>query len=304
MSSTTPAFSMPSGPSVSTSRTAAAFPGPAYRSMQLPWDVKEFNGSNATAYLRRFNLMTADCGLTGTAKLNRFSTYCTISIIFEVESLAGYEDGDWDIFEGSLKKYYFDSDPQQEEYQILYLCSLVEHQRCKGAKDWKAYAIQFKKIARVLIREGKLSGYGACVEFYGGLPEVAQEDIQRCLNINWTNPKALDVDNIIQEVIDLEDSKLGRHRFLHSTHSVPPQSASAPEPETHVVPPQEIRLAPASEEKLQQIDRLTALMDPMSLSMVEMDKQHAQLDNLIATVGQMRLGLSRQKDFKQDEAHK
>ena len=42
----------------------------------------------------------------------------------------------------------------------------------------------------------------------------------------------------------------------------------------------------------------------MSLSMVEMDKKHAQLDNLIATVGQMRLGLSRQRDFKQDEAKK
>ena len=155
----------------------------------------------------------------------------------------------------------------------------------------KAYAMQFKKIARVLIREGKLSGYGACAEFYGGLPEVAQEDIQRCLNIDWTNPGALNIDNIIQEVIDLEDSKLGRQRFLHSTHSAP--SAPAPEP---VVPPEEIRSAPAPEEQSQQIDRLTALIDQMSLSMVEMDKKHAQLDNLIAIVGQMHLGLSHQKD--------
>ena len=298
MSSSTSASSTPFGPSVSTSGAAAAFPRPAYRSMKLPWDVKEFDGSNATAYLRRFNLMAADCGLTGTAKLNRFSAYCTISIISEVESLAGYEDGDWDTFEGSLKKYYFDSDPQQKEYQIPYLRSLAEHQRRKGAKDLKAYATQFKKIARVLIREGKLSGYGACAEFYGGLPEVVQEDIQRRLNIDWTNPGALNVDNIIQEVIDLEDSKLGRQRFLHSTHSAPSQSASAPEPETHVVPPQEIRSAPAPEEKSQQIDRLTALMDQMSLSMVEMDKKHARLDNLIAIVGQMHLGLSHQKDSK------
>ena len=303
MSSSTPsATPAPSGPSVSTSGAAAAFPGPAYRSMKLPWDVKEFDWSNATAYLRRFNLMAADCGLTGTAKLNRFSAYCTISIISEVESLAGYEDGDWDTFEGSLKKYYFDSDPQQQEYQILYLRSLAEHQRRKGAKDLKACATQFKRIARVPIREGKLSGYGACAEFYGGLPEVVQEDIQRRLNIDWTNPGVLDVDNIIQEVIDLEDSKLERQRFLHSTHSAPSQSA--PEPETHEVLPQEICSAPAPEEKSQQIDRLTALMDQMSLSMVEMDKKHAQLDNLIATVGQMRLGLSRQKDFKQDEAKK
>ena len=257
MSSTTsPSFthsasSTPSGPSVSTSGTAAAFPGPACRLIKLPWDVKEFDGSNASAYLRRFNLMATDCGLTGTAKLNRFSAYCTISIISEVESLAGYEDGDWDTFEGSLKKYYFDSDPQQKEYQIPYLRSLADHQRRIGAKDLKASATQYKKIARVLTREGKLSGYGACVEFYGGFPEVVQEDIQQHLNIDWTNPGALDVHNIIQEVIDLEDSKLERQRFLHSTRSVPSQSASAPELKTHVVPPQEIRPAPAPEEKLQ-----------------------------------------------------
>ena len=223
--------------------------------------------------------MATDYGLTGTAKLHRFSTYCTISIVSEVESLAGHEDGDWDTFEGSLKKYYFDSDLQQKEYQIPYLRSLEENQRRKGAKDLKAYATHFKRIAGVLIREGKLSGYGACAEFYGGLPEVAQEDIQCRLNIDCTNTGALYVENIIQEVIDLEDSKLGRQRFLHSTHSVPSQSASAPEPETHVVPPQESRSPPAPEEKSQQIDRLTGLMYQMSLSMVEMDKKDAQLDN-------------------------
>ena len=85
---------------------------------------------------------------------------------------------------------------------------------------------------------------------------------------------------------------------MHSTHSAPSQPASAPEPETQVVPPQEIRSAPAPEEKSQQIDRLTALMDQMSLSMVEMDKKHAQLDNLIAIVGQMHLGLSHQNASK------
>ena len=268
--------------------------------MKLPWHVKEFVGSNATSYLRRFNLMTTDCGLTGTVKLNRFSAYYTISNISEVESLAGYEDGDWDTFQGSLKKYYFDSDLEQKEYQIPYLHSLWEHQRRKGAKDLKAYGTQFMKIARVLIRERKLSGYGPCAEFYGGLLEVAQEDIQRRLNIDWTDLGALDVDNIIQEVINLEDSKLGRQRFLHSTHSAPSQSASAPEPKpkTRVVPAQEIRSAPALEAKSQEINPLTALMDQMSMSMVEMDTKHAQLDILIAIVDQIHLGLSHQNGSK------
>ena len=139
MASSTPSATPKlSGPSVSTSEAATAFPSPAYRLMKLPWDVKEFNGSNATADLRRFNLMATDCGLTATAKLHRFSAYCTIPIISQVEYLAGYEDADWDTCKGSLKEDYFDSDSPQKEYQIPYLRSQAEHQRCKGAKDLKA----------------------------------------------------------------------------------------------------------------------------------------------------------------------
>ena len=148
-----------------------------YRPMKLPWDVSEFDGSNVTAYLRKYNLMAADCGLVGRAKLDRFSAYCAISIISEVESLSGYENNDWDTFEASAKRYYFDKDPQPKEYQIPYLRSLAEKQKKKGSVDIKLYATQFKKIARVLVREGKLSPYSACAEFYGGLPDNIQEDV-------------------------------------------------------------------------------------------------------------------------------
>ena len=76
--------------------------------------------------------------------------------------------------------------------------------------DIKVYATQFKKIARVLVGEGKLSQYGACAEFYGRLPNRIHEDVQPCLNIDWTNTTALDMDRILQEVIHLENRKLVR----------------------------------------------------------------------------------------------
>ena len=108
--------------------------------MKLPWDVSEFDGSNVTAYLRKYNLMAADCGLVGRTKLDRFSAYCPLSIISEVESLSGYENGDWDVCEASLKRYYFDNDPQQREYQIPYLRALAEKQKPKADVDVKVYA--------------------------------------------------------------------------------------------------------------------------------------------------------------------
>ena len=145
--------------------------------MKLSGDVSEFDGSNVTAHLRKYNLMAADCGLVGRAKLDRFSAYYAISIISEVESLSGYEDNDWNTFKASIKGYYFDKDPQQKEYQIPDLRSLGEKQKKTGSVDIKLYATQFKKIVRVLVREGKLSPYSACAEFYGGLPDKIQEDV-------------------------------------------------------------------------------------------------------------------------------
>ena len=210
--------------------------------MKLPWDISEFDGSNATAYLQKYNLMAANCGLVGRAKLDRFSAYCAISIISEVESLSGYDNHDWNTFEASLKRYYFDKDPQRKEYQIPYLCSLAEKQKQKSKLDIKLYATQFKKIARVLVREGKLSPYSACMEFYGGLRDRIQEDVQRRLNIDWTYTAALDMDSILQEVINLENGKLDRQRFLHSTHSA--HSEAAPTPTSSCEPKQEVNVLP------------------------------------------------------------
>ena len=133
--------------------------------MKLPWDIREFDGSNATAYLRTYNLMAVDCGLVERAKWDRFLAYCAISIISDFESLSGYDNDVCNTFEASLKRYYFDKDPQQKEYQIP---------------------------------------YSACAEFYGGLPDRIQDDVQRRLNIDWINTAALDMDSILQEVVNLE----------------------------------------------------------------------------------------------------
>ena len=143
--------------------------------------------------------------------------------------------------------------------------------------------------------DGKLSKYSAWVEFYGGLPEVVQEDPQRRLDIDWTAPDALQVDNIIQEVIDLEDSKLERQRFLRSTHSAPVPTASTPEQKTHEAS-REMRSAQAPKKNSQRNDYLTELMDRTNVSMVEIAKRNAQMDNLIAIVGELNLNLSQQED--------
>ena len=216
--------------------------------------------------------------------------------------LSGYHNDDSNTFEASLKRYYFDKDPQQKEFQIPYLRSLAEKQTKKGNVDIQLYATQFKKIAPVLVREGKLSPYSACAEFYGGLPDRIQEDVQRRLNIDWTNTAALNMDSILQEVINLENGKLERQRFLHSTHSAHSEAAPTPAPsfepkqEVNVFPspPQELCPAPAPKETSPQIDSLTSLMERMSISKAEMASKNARIEEVTAQVNKLCLNMANQ----------
>ena len=168
--------------------------------------------------------------------------------------------------------------------------------------DIKLYGTQFKKIGRVLVIEGKLSPYSACAEFYGGLPDRIQEDVQRRLNIDWTTTAALDMDSILQEVINLENTKLERQRFLHSTHSAHSEAAPTPatsfEPkqEVNVLPPprQEFRPAPAPKETSLQINSLTSLMEQMSISMAEMESKNGRIEELTALVNKLSLNMANQ----------
>ena len=110
------------------------------------------------------------------------------------------------------------------------------------------------------------------------------------------------MESILQEVIDLENGKLERPRFLHFTHSMHFEAAFTPTPtssseskhKAYVVPPppQEIRQAPAPKETSPQIDSLTSLVERMSISMAEMANKNMRIDELSAQVSKMSLEMA------------
>ena len=152
----------------------------------------------------------------------------------------------------------------------------------------------------MLVREGKLSPYSACAEFYGGPPDKIQEDVQRRLNIDWTSTASLDMESILQEVNAMENAKLERQRFLHSTHFTHSEATLIPTPsseskrEAYVAPaPQkEIRPAPAPKETSPQMDSLTSLIERMSISMAEIANNNMRIDEVIAQVSKMSLEMA------------
>ena len=110
------------------------------------------------------------------------------------------------------------------------------------------------------------------------------------------------MDSILQEVINLENGKLERQRFLHSTHSAHSEAAPTPAPsseakqEVNVLPPppQEFRAVPAPKETSPQIDSVTLLMKRMSISMAEMAIKNARIEELTAEVNKLSLNMANQ----------
>ena len=243
--------------------TTTATSSLCFQPMKTPWKITEFDGNHVSAYLRKYNLLATDCGLSGEEKLYRFPLYCSNEVIPIIEALNGYSIPNWDTFQKSLKHYYFDQDPQQYEYQIPFLRSLAEQQRQKQrttATDLKTYSTHFRRIAKQLLKEGKITQYSACAEYVSGLPEEVQEDLQRSLNVRWTEVGSLNVETIINQVITLEDQRNERARMIGSTTSYTTDSTVDSEPSISFPPPTNACVTisdPLPE------DKLMVLMDKM-----------------------------------------
>ena len=169
-----------------------------------------------SAYLRKYNLLAEDCGIEGRQKLSRFTAYCANEIVAEVESRAGYKLGDWEAFEKALKEYYFKRDSTQLEYQMTFLRTLAERQRNGGYDDIPSYCGQFQRIAEELMARNRLNQYAAVAEFFGGIPEELQIEVQRNLGKNFSLSDDLDIKVVIEEVLNIQESKDERLLMIQS----------------------------------------------------------------------------------------
>ena len=51
------------------------------KTMQLQWNIPEFDGSHISSYLARYELLAEECHLDGAAKVRRFTFYCANKVI-------------------------------------------------------------------------------------------------------------------------------------------------------------------------------------------------------------------------------
>ena len=122
-----------------------------------------------------------------------------------------------------------------------------------------------------------MTQYTASVEFYGGLTEKTQDDLQQRLSINWTNVGELNAEAIIQGVIDMEAERIERQNLMCCT--APPFPAMLPgqhSPQSTQLPqdflgrtPHNFTPAPAPEQNLR-LSELAAVVNELTIYMAEM----------------------------------
>ena len=112
-----------------------------------------------------------------------------------------------------------------------------------------------------------MTQYSACVEFYGGLTEQTQDDLQRILKLDWSDVGGLNVETIIQDVITMETELAELKDLMHSSTTALPQNPSCNIPAVGHVPH---NFTPAPAPKQNQVDdELAAVVNKLTLSMAE-----------------------------------
>jgi hypothetical protein len=261
--------------------------------MKAPWKLDEFDGENVTSYLRKYNLLTADALLTGSEKVGRFATYSVVSLLPTIESLPGYVDQDWKVFEKSLKKEYFERDREQLIYQIPYLQNYCRNRSTHKIPELREFAQEFRRLATVLIDNGKLSQYSACADFMSGLTEKEQDELQQSVDIDWEDTAQLKIETLMKDVIGREDRRRERNRLLTSTLPIgeipgasvlvnsDPKTApisvsgNTTQP-TQIIPPTRINSNNPASTRSSDIDFLTKQMSEMSIAVTELMKFQQQ----------------------------
>ncbi len=121
--------------------------------MPLPYTFKAplFTRINVTDFLKRFEDIVTDYGLSDNRKIQRVQKYCEFGIAQRIQDLDSYEEKDWKGLMKEMKAIYKDGDIDQQRYTRAYLITLAY--KARGEKKVNLYNRQFRLIAKKLIKK-------------------------------------------------------------------------------------------------------------------------------------------------------
>jgi hypothetical protein len=174
----------------------AAVPMPSPGTVSAP----KFDGTNATRFFDRFEVLAADHGLQQEAFVDRMLLYCTAEVDRVISTFPEAFDRDWKEFRRVVQEEYKSQDEKELASTREYLNRLcVEVPRT--LPQLKNYIRQYLSIANALEARHELDAATKCTLFVQGLPVKARRQVLSRTGWNKHKPSTWDCGNLVKEAL-------------------------------------------------------------------------------------------------------
>jgi hypothetical protein len=140
-----------------------------------PGAPSAFDGRNVSTFIRKFEAMCNNFGVSNCNKARRIPEYCDDDVARDVESFATWKTGDWDGLKTDMLEEWRRGDVEQLMYTRPLLEEFVNQPREKDGL--KLYYRQFERISTALTNKGELDDYTRGRLFVMGLPEAVRRTV-------------------------------------------------------------------------------------------------------------------------------
>ena len=147
----------------------ARYPGGMVIPLQQPGTpgAPFFDGRNVTEFLRAYDRMCDDSGLSETSRAGRVDVYCDRDRGAYLRTLPEYHAEEWEELKKVLRKEFKSLDIYQQQRTMRYL----EDLKNSKIEDIRQYCRMYKTTADHLLKTQQISEYACALWFMQGLPK-------------------------------------------------------------------------------------------------------------------------------------
>ena len=156
-----------------------------------------FTGKNVSEFLKTWENLCEDYGVTSADQLKKLPRYCTRLIGRYIETIPEYQTKEWDSLKTILLQEYRHEDVDQQMETLSFL-EAFKNQKRKDGDDMRQYCRRFAAVSKLLVQRGELSRYEQVKWFVQGMPEKMAERTVRIAKLDPNKPETMDFDKAYQ----------------------------------------------------------------------------------------------------------
>jgi hypothetical protein len=155
--------------------------------------MPHFTGKNISEFLRTWENLCEDYGVSEADRLRKLPRYCDRLIGMYVETIPEFQDKDWEGLKKVLLREYRSEDVDQQMKTLGFL-ETFKNQKRTEKDDMRQYCQRFAAISKPLVARGELSRYEQVKWFIQGMHDKMAERTVRIAKLNPEDPDSMNFD--------------------------------------------------------------------------------------------------------------